>query len=225
MLVLKNDILNLMAATEQNWDRVMFTTPLHHLFFLQLCKLKRPIYVILKVERVLILSWCRVSAAQQFQGLLCRVWRLLMRQTFSIGDSHAVKRAECGLALSCCWNKRGCPFWKRHCLLGSVWTVFAYNGFFKVLLSPYRTSTNRRVFTAIQYCFFWSCPYGDFSDPLNILMILCTVDNRNSQISNYLSTLLEMGLHVSSEQVTWGERQTSKEWFVVLTTTIPLESE
>ena len=70
------------------------------------------------------------------RGLRCRILRFIMRHTFSMGDrsglqagqsstrtlllrSHAVvKRAECGLALSC-WNKQGRP-WKRHCLDGSM---------------------------------------------------------------------------------------------------------
>ena len=98
------------------------------------------------------------------RGLRCRILRFIMRHTFSmeIGSglqagqsstrtlllrSHAVvKRAECGLALSC-WNKQGRP-WKRRCLDGSMCCsktcmyLFSINGAFTDVQVPHATGTN-----------------------------------------------------------------------------------
>ena len=98
------------------------------------------------------------------RGLRCRILRFIMRHTFSMGDrsglqagqsstrtlllrSHAVvKRAECGLALSC-WNKQGQSMKKtllgwQHVLLQNLYVPFSINGAFTDVQVPHATGTN-----------------------------------------------------------------------------------
>lgn len=127
------------------WNRGTFTTVLHHLSFKQhsvnVWDLTRDIAGALKMRCCPILLWCRISAAQQFQGLplpnVLSSWRIwIAARPVHHPAFLRMLFAGCSLALSY-WNKHLCG-WQRtlNCIL------FIIIGAFEHVQATYVTCTN-----------------------------------------------------------------------------------
>ncbi len=130
-----------MASThlKKSWDKAMFTTVWHPLFFYNSLQTSGDWGdKLLKFRNRNVVHSCLIQASScsTVLGLLCRIFLFMMRQMFSMGErsglqaghfstrilllrSHdVVIDAVCGLALSC-WKMQGLP-WKRRRLDGSI---------------------------------------------------------------------------------------------------------
>ncbi len=124
-------ILNFMASntSQKSWDKAMFTTVWHPLFFLnslQSLGTEETSCSSLGIGMLSHSCLIQASSCSTVLGLLCRIFLFMIRQMFSMGErsglqaghfstrilllrSHdVVIDAVCGLALSC-WKIQGLP--------------------------------------------------------------------------------------------------------------------